>query len=147
MKKIEIFKNVKFYRKIFFSNMIFFDLPTELQTYIYEFDSTYHSKFHEVLEEILVSMNPHRYYEINEQGHIVTDEYITPKNLNLFMNNKFSDFGNNRKENLKELLNDSFSTNKRLDIIIQKDDTRTGFALNLPEDISFMQRNTILIHF
>lgn len=126
--------------------MIFFDLPTELQTYIYEFDSTYHSKFNEVLKEILINMNPHRCYELNEEGHIVTNDYITPKNLNLFVNNKFSDFGNNRKEYLKELLNDSFSTNKRLDIIILNN-TTTGFDLNLPEDISFMQRNTIAIHF
>ena len=62
--------------------MSFFNLPHELQTYIYRFDSTYHSILNGVFHEIKC-LNAHRYFYYNK-GKLCCF-YITPKNIETFL--------------------------------------------------------------
>ena len=66
----------------------FYSLPTELQTYIYEFDSTYHRKFEGVLDKISL-LNAHRYFYYDKDKHLCCFEII-PKNIDMFLDNYFS---------------------------------------------------------
>ncbi len=45
---------------------LFFDLPPELQRYIYEFDNTYHVHF----RRLMTSLHPHRVFSI-PQGYMI----------------------------------------------------------------------------
>lgn len=99
----------------------FYDLPTELQTYIYEFDLTYHEKFCTVLREIKF-MNAHRYFFYNEDKKLCC-EYITPKNIDafieLFREKQLSIFNSAELDSLKEKFMEEYNE-VRFNLIMEK---------------------------
>lgn len=86
--------------------MSFFNLPHELQTYIYRFDSTYHSILNGVFHEIKC-LNAHRYFYYNK-GKLCCF-YITPKNIETFLEKYFSFFSEEKKNLVKEYLNHHYN--------------------------------------
>ena len=49
----------------------FYNLPNELQTYIYEFDNTYHRKYQKTVEELKTFFKDnHRFYFVDKNGSI-----------------------------------------------------------------------------
>lgn len=92
----------------------------ELQTYIYEFDSTYHRKFKNVLEEISY-LNAHRFFYYDKQGNI-SFEYITPQTIDTIFKERLSNINENYKKSLKEILNHDYN-NERFNIMGKNSDT------------------------
>ena len=91
--------------------MSFFQLPTELQTYIYEFDTTYHRKLNKVKDEISF-LNSHRYFYYDKNRNL-SCFYIVPKNIDIFfiyilsfLNFLTSDFDSKSITNLGSLFSE-----------------------------------------
>ena len=97
----------------------FYNLPTELQTYIYEFDSTYHRKFEGVLDKISL-LNAHRYFYHDKEGNILF-EYITPESIDNIFEKRLFDVNQNYKDSLKNMLNESYNF-ERFNIMNEKCD-------------------------
>lgn len=98
----------------------FYNLPRELQTYIYEFDSTYHGKFKRVLEEVSY-LNAHRFFYYDREGHLCF-QYITPKTIDTVFTEMLSNLHDNYKKSLKEILLDDYN-NERFNIMGENSDT------------------------
>ena len=59
----------------------FYNLPNELQTYIYEFDNTYHRKYQKTVEELKTFFKDnHRFYFMDRNGSI-DYKYLNPSNI------------------------------------------------------------------
>lgn len=59
----------------------FYNLPKELQTYIYEFDNTYHMRYKEVVEDLNIFFkDSHRFYFMDRNGSIGY-KYLNPSNI------------------------------------------------------------------
>ena len=59
----------------------FYNLPNELQTYIYEFDNTYHRKYQKTVEELKAFFKDnHRFYFMDRNGSI-DYKYLNPSNI------------------------------------------------------------------
>ena len=97
----------------------FYNLPRELQTYIYEFDSTYHLKFKKVLKEITF-LNAHRFFYYDRNGHI-SFQYITPDTIDIIFNERLTNMNDNYKRSLKEMLIDDYN-NERFNILGENSD-------------------------
>ena len=91
----------------------FFNLPIELQTYIYEFDPTYNIKFKSVLNDISF-LNAHRYFFYKNK--YLCCFYITPKNLLFFLNEYCSFFTLEKKIFIKEYLENCYN-NEQINIL------------------------------
>ena len=100
--------------------MSFYNLPIELQTYIYEFDTTYHRKFKNVLEEISY-LNAHRFFYYDKKGNI-SFEYITPQTIDIIFEEKLTNINENYKNSLKELLVNDYN-NERFNIMGKNSDS------------------------
>ena len=87
--------------------MSFFNLPTELQTYIYQFDPTYHNKFKMVLEEISF-INAHRYFYYNKNRDLCC-YHITSKNIDMFLDEYYTSFSKEKKTFIKEYLKGDYN--------------------------------------
>ena len=98
----------------------FYNLPTELQTYIYEFDSTYHTKFKNVLEEVSY-LNAHRLFYNDKKGQVCF-QYITPKTIDTVFSKMLSNLHDNYKKTLKRMLIDDYN-NERFNIMGENSDT------------------------
>ena len=97
----------------------FYNLPTELQTYIYEFDSTYHGKFKRVLEEVSY-LNAHRLFYNDKKGQVCF-QYITPKTIDTVFSEMLSNLHDNYKKTLKRMLIDDYN-NERFNILGENSD-------------------------
>lgn len=95
----------------------FHNLSNELQTYIYEFDSTYHDK----LESALVEMTAHRLFYYNSKNEM-TMNYITLKNINQIFDKKLANVANVYKDSLKKMLMNKYNNAVRVNIIFEKSD-------------------------
>lgn len=95
----------------------FHNLPNELQTCIYEFDSTYHEK----LESALVEMTAHRLFYYNSKNEM-TMNYITLKNINQIFDKKLANVANVYKDSLKKMLMNKYNNAVRVNIIFEKSD-------------------------
>ena len=59
----------------------FYNLPNELQTYIYEFDNTYHRKYQKTVDELKTFFkDSHRFYFMDRNGSI-DHKYLNPSNI------------------------------------------------------------------
>ena len=59
----------------------FYNLPNELQTYIYDFDNTYHRKYQKIVEDLNTFFkDSHRFYFMNRNGSI-DYKYLNPSNI------------------------------------------------------------------
>lgn len=97
----------------------FYNLPNELQTYIYEFDSSYHIKFKRVLEEISY-LNAHRFFYYDRKGDVCF-QYITPKTIDTVFTERLSKMNDNYKKSLKEMLIKDYN-NERFNIMGENSD-------------------------
>jgi hypothetical protein len=59
----------------------FYNLPNELQTYIYELDNTYHRKYQKTVNELKTFFrDSHRFYFMDRNGSI-NYKYLNPFNI------------------------------------------------------------------
>jgi len=94
--------------------MSFFNLPTELQTYIYEFDPTYHRKLNKVKDEISF-LNSHRYFYYDKDRNL-SCFYIVPKNIDIFLERYCSFFTDEKKDLIKGYLENHYNK-KQINIL------------------------------
>ena len=122
---------------------LFYSLPTDLQDYIFEFDSTFHEKYKRILNEIAF-LSPHRFFYHDTNDKICYDA-VRPENIDAFLRNRFNNFTLIQKNYLNKYLNSLFSTNKRIDIFILKPNSRFDFTLqDLPIDNFAMERSNLI---
>ena len=77
----------------------FYNLPKELQTYIYEFDNTYHRKYQKIVEDLNTFFkDSHRFYFMNRNGSIGY-KYLNPSNIQQIL----SEYVSIEEEALEEL--------------------------------------------
>ena len=110
----------------------FYNLPTELQTYIYEFDSTYHRKFEGVLDKISL-LNAHRYFYYDKDKHLCCFEII-PKNIDMFLDNYFSFMSKRERSFFRGELMDYYNI-VQLNII--EDDKCEEYLFDIEKEFTF----------
>lgn len=98
---------------------IFYNLSNDLQTYIYEFDSTYHRKYENVVQDVY-NLNHHRFFYHNYKGEIII-EPMHPKNINSIFEQKLSNVDPIYLNSLKTVLIEQYNT-CRYNIIVDKTD-------------------------
>lgn len=77
----------------------FYNLPNELQTYIYEFDNTYHRKYQKTVNELkTLFRDSHRFYFMDRNGSI-DYKYLNPSNIEKIL----SEYVNIEEEELEKL--------------------------------------------
>ena len=77
----------------------FYNLPNELQTYIYEFDNTYHRKYQKTVDELKTFFkDSHRFYFMDRNGTI-NHKYLNPTNIEQIL----SEYVSIQEEELEKL--------------------------------------------
>lgn len=99
--------------------MNFYNLPQEIQSYIYEFDNTFHIQFKSILSDIQ-KIKAHRLFYLDSENKIKI-KYIHIGNIDIFFSENFSSLNKIYFQSLKNLLIDEYNL-KIYNIIFQKDE-------------------------
>ena len=85
----------------------FYNLPNELQTYIYEFDNTYYRKYKKTVNELKSFFkDSHRFYFMDRNGSI-NYKYLNPSNIEEILS-KYVSIQEEELEKLKYELVESY---------------------------------------
>lgn len=85
----------------------FYNLPNELQTYIYEFDNTYHREYQKIVKELKTFFkDSHRFYFMDRNGKI-DYKYLNPTNIEQILS-KYVSIEEEELEKLKYELVESY---------------------------------------
>lgn len=121
----------------------FYNLPNELQTYIYEFDNTYHRKYQKTVEELnSFFKESHRFYFMNRNGSIGS-KYLNPSNIERIL----SEYVSIEEEELEKLKYELIESYQKERFILLNYPLNYIYIEDMIDSIEQMKNDiTILIH-